>query len=988
MIVLGAKTDYSFLRGFGTPKQWLARCKEIGVTAFGLADYCSTWGHAPFREAFKGSGIKLLYGVQLPVVSFLDKDPRHSLVTLYAKDDLAELYRLTSLAQKQTYYRARLTWTQLKEFGGYIVINELLRKHARVVKTLDSERTFMGHGTSSSEQLAEFRGVPDYSPRFPAADDRVGFNIFQTISSGQRIGEVENVGIHMLRESELKRVYDDIPGDWIAAAQRIADTCTADIPEASLLDMGIEDKAGTLRKMALDGAPGKIPTYTDEDGSILLADEYAERLDRELAVIADKHFEDYFFFVTDICRWADERMFVGPGRGSAGGSLLCYLLGITTVDPLKFGTMFERFIDVTRPDLPDIDIDFPDSRRDEVFEYMKQKYGSDCFARLGTLTELGGKSALNAVARATDVPFDAAREIGKWTEGAGQGVVLTPAWVFENVEEILPVLERHPTLRLATVIDGHVSHHGVHASGVVVTNKPVSNFGTVDREGILSMDMRVAEKQGFVKMDVLGLKTLSVIQECCDLVGIDPRTLRDLDWNDFEVFDRVFNADHVTGIFQFEGHAVRSLMKGVKVDKFDDLCALTSLARPGPLVGGAAGQWVKARRGDIEVTEFLHPALESTHGVICYQEQMMAIARDVAGFDIAGVNGMRRAVAKKDPEKLRAYRPAFVAGCQQKGMTEDRANELWEEICEFGSYAFNLAHAVAYAMLSYMTAWLKLKHPLEFAVAQLKYAADEDTAKNLLRELIEEGYQYVPFDAQKSAASWSIVEGKLYGGFDSIRGVGTKTAERFVAARATNPNNWLDKLTDAQREKVTSGVTPWHALSYFTDKYRDLYGDPSGFRCLTTPKGIKPPVYRLRDLPEAKGEYAFLGRITKKKHVDANEPERVAKRDGKKFVKDTHFINLTIEDDTGEVGATINRFKAANFQWLVDEDLTGRDFLFRGNVIEEGRRWLFLEKVIELKGVPNGRGAVDNDPVADGRDRQDDQREGSEDAGSVREAGG
>jgi hypothetical protein len=278
-----------------------------------------------------------------------------------------------------------------------------------------------------------------------------------------------------------------------------------------------------------------------------------------------------------------------------------------------------------------------------------------------------------------------------------------------------------------------------------------------------------------------------------------------------------------------------------------------------------------------------------------------------------------------------------------------QAEELWEEICEFGSYAFNLAHAVAYAMLSYMTAWLKAKHPLQFAVAQLKYAADEDDTKHLLRELIEEGFGYVPFDHAKSAASWSIVDGKLYGGFDAIRGIGIKTAERHVALREKNPTGWIEKLTEAQRAKVLGGVTPWETLSYFTDKFKGLYTDPGGFRCASTPKGIKPPVYRLRDLPEAKGEYAFLGRITSKKHVDANEPARVDKRGGKKFTKDTHFINLTIEDDTGEVGATINRFKAGQFEWLLTEDLAGRDFLFRGNVIEEGRKWLFLDKVIELK---------------------------------------
>jgi DNA polymerase III alpha subunit len=971
VIVLGAKTDYSFLRGFGTPEQWLARAKDIGVTALGIADYCSTWGHAPFRDAFKGSGIKLLFGVQVPVVGFLDKDPRHSLVTLYAKDDLSVIYKALSKAHAQTYYRPRLTWRDIVQLDGvFIVINNLLRTHVRAALSLDTDSTFVGNDGELPDHMSALPLSPvvDYSPRFPSPDDRVGFQIFQSISSGQRIGEIEQTGIHMLRSGELKaKMGSQVTTQMVENAGRLAAACNATIPEATLLDMGVEgDKTEELRKMAVEGAKRLGLFHVDYDqvpcGVEAWAEGYEERLDRELGVIAEKKFQDYFFFVAEICSWADQRMLLGPGRGSAGGSLLCYLLGITHVDPLRYGTMFDRFIDITRSDLPDIDIDFPDNRREEVFEYMKQRWGADCFARLGTLTELGGKSALNAVARAYDIPFDASREVGKWTEGAGQGVVIKPAWIFENVEEVKPILDKYPSLTAAAVIDGHVSHHGVHASGCVVTNDPVSRYGTVDREGILSMDMRVAEKQGFVKMDVLGLKTLSVIQETCDLVGMDPRDLRKLDFNDLEVFDTIFNKDAVTGIFQFDGNAVRGLMKGIKVDKFDDLCALTSLARPGPLVGGAAGKWVKARRGDEEARASIHPSLDSTYGVICYQEQMMNICRDCAGFDIPSVNGMRRAVAKKDPEKLAAYRPQFVRGMTTFFMGEAQcgdeakiavakaqAEELWEEICEFGSYAFNLAHAVAYAMLSYMTAWLKAKHPLQFAVAQLKYAADEDDTKHLLRELIEEGFGYVPFDPAKSAASWSIVDGKLYGGFDAIRGIGIKTAERHVALREKNPTGWIEKLTEAQRAKVLGGVTPWETLSYFTDKFKGLYTDPGGFRCASTPKGIKPPVYRLRDLPEAKGEYAFLGRITSKKHVDANEPARVDKRGGKKFTKDTHFINLTIEDDTGEVGATINRFKAGQFEWLLTEDLAGRDFLFRGNVIEEGRKWLFLDKVIELK---------------------------------------
>jgi DNA polymerase III alpha subunit len=961
MIVLGAHTDYSFMRGFGTPEQWLERCKATGVRALGLADYCSTWGHLPFRDAFKDSGIKLLYGVQLPVVSFLDKDARYSLVTLIAKESTDELYAAATLAHAQTYYRPRLMWRQIAELKDcFVIVNELMLSHRKAVPDF----AYIGHKHLLPDHLPNNERVVDYGPCYPAPEDHAGFELFQAISENHRIGEIINDKFHLLREGERNATFKDINEAMLANMTNIASLCSAEPPRGKLIDMGVTgDKTERLRRLAMEGA-NDLCLSTHDGFQLRLPREYQDRLELELQVIHDKEFEDYFFFVHDIVSWAKERMFVGPGRGSAGGSLLCFLLGITTIDPIKFGTLFERFIDVTRSDLPDIDIDFPDIRREEVFAYLKQKYGAEHFARLGSYTTLGGKSAINDTARAFGVPFEPARELGKWTEGAGQGMVISPAWVFENVEEAKPILERFPALRNATLIDGHVRGHGVHASGVVITTDPVAKYGTVDREGVISMDYRDAENIGLVKLDALGLRTLSVIQETCDLVGINPATLYDLTWDDQEVFDTIFNGDRVTGIFQFEGHATRTLMKQIRVDNFNDLAALGALSRPGPLLGGAAREWVQARNGETVVGDVLHPSLEETYGTITYQEQFMWIARDIAGFDIAQVNGMRRAVAKKDPEKLRSYRDAFIGGAsaylaRKRGFAVDDAgfiacvddaSELWENICEFGSYAFNKAHAVAYGMISYMTAWLKTKHPLEFGVAMLRHSVDDDQAKQLLRELVEQGARYVEFDVEKSDATWSIVDGVLYGGFDTIRGIGLPTAKRLVDLRARKGDGFISALTDAQRERILKRETRWASLSYFKDTYGDLYNDPGKWISETTPKGIRPPILRISDIPDAKGGYGFLGRIISRKVVDDDAPDRVEKRGGQKRGKDRHFINLTVEDDTGEISGTINRFKFEQFKWLAEDDVAGKDFLFRANIIESGRRWVFFDNVVQIKG--------------------------------------
>ncbi len=980
MITLGARTDFSFMRGYGTAKQWLERCEEIGVDALAITDYCSTWGHVGFYEAFKKSKTKLIYGVQLPVVAVLEKDASHDLVTLLAKnrDGLEAIYRALAVAQEQMYYRPRLTWEQVAKLAKdcFVIVNECSIgriDHIRKVKGV-----MVGARPDRDRMVAlvrsgDFPVVPCVAPVVPKVEDRALYQLMQAVSNSQRVGEVEGSVHPLMRrtdyEGAMRACGVEPLGEWFDLAARIAGECNVEFPQATKIKIAKDQKAAQklLVDQCFEGAKRLGVLLADGKGH---ATEYGKRLERELAVIKEKQFEDYFLFVGELVRWAKERMFVGPGRGSSGGSLLCYLLGITTIDPIKYGTLFERFIDITRPDWPDIDVDFPDVRRDEVYEFLHKRYGKDHVARLGTISEFGGKSAVNDTAKATGVKFDIARELGKVIEGyvvSGQQVS-TLKTIFEKDKMAKSIVDQYPTLGLAARIEDHARHHGVHAAGVVVTNEPVSSFGAVDKHGTIAMDMKMAEKIGMIKMDVLGLRTLSVIQDVCDQVKIKPSTLYDLDFlkGDKKVWD-VFNKDRVTGIFQFEGHAVRQLMKQIKMEQFNDLAALTSLARPGPLSGGAAALWVDRRAGEIK-WDYKHPSLkphtESTFGTIVYQEQAMSIVRDLGGFDEPAVNGFRRAIGKKLPEQLRTYREQFLAGCKtwhERGtmvvpldrapIPDEIAADLWDEMCEFGSYAFNLAHAVAYSMISYMAAHLKAYHPLEFAVANLRNASDADQGKALLRELAEEGFEYVPFDPQRSAASWSIIDGKIVGGFDSVVGIGPKTAQLLLEKREAGGKKWLDKLTDSQRDKLTrADNTPWHQLTYFQRTYAKLYSDPENYISTVTPVGITPPVYLIKDIPAVKGKYRFLGRIVRKMVKDKNSPEQVAKRSGEKWTKQPYYVSLIFADDTGEIGTTINYLKYDSFKWLLDSPFEGKDFLVKGDNIrgDGGMRWLFIDAIYEI----------------------------------------
>jgi DNA polymerase III alpha subunit len=892
MIHLDAKTGYSFMRGFGTPNQWYERAKELGENKLGICDYASVWGHVPFAEIF---GENLLLGVQIPVCRALEKDPRHGLVSLIAKSDVSVLYSALSLAHEQTYYRPRLTWKQVRGLADdcFILLNECALED---IQYWDDEIGYVALPPRLSlmhRLVDEYKCVATGSPVYPSPGDREGFELVQAISDKGRIGEIGGGGSFLMKKGEYDAALSNIgiasQDKWFANAEEIAASCTATISRSSLPKID----GPSLEVLTVQGAKNRKIN--------IRSGPYADRLAREFEVIGSQGFEDYFLMVADVVSWAKQRMLVGPGRGSSGGSLVCYLLGITEVDPLVHNTLFERFLDPGRSDLPDIDIDFPDTRREEVFEYLRNKYGAARVARLGTVSKFGGKSAINDTCRAYNIPYTVMRDVAKaYEDGPLSEFFRNPP------DHIKGTLDEYPLIAQAALLEDHPRHSGVHAAGVCISADDVHRYGSLDRNGIISLDLKNAEQVGMLKLDALGLRTLSLLQDCCLLTGTSD--LYRLRTDDPHVYS-VCNEDRVTGVFQFEGHAVRQLMKQMPVEYFDDLCALTSLARPGPLYGGAADLYIKRRSGEESIPGEIHPCTESTFGLIIFQEQAMQIVKDVGGLDDAEVNAFRKAVGKKDPAALATYAQYFVG-----------KEDLWDEICEFGGYAFNKSHAVAYSLLSYYCAYFKAHHPLEFALAQLRNGMDEDKAKDLLRELEADGHEFIPFDPHISESTWSIQDGKLIGGFDSVKGIGKKTAEKMVSLRTHKL--WLLDLTDSQRKKVTADYnTPWDDLSRMRKKYANIYDDCRSHRSSALPSGIVGPVMRIADLPGSKGTYTFLGRLKKRQLRETNG----------------EFCNLFFEDDTGEVGCTIARRKWPGFKWLLEEEYDGADFVVKGTKVRRRR---------------------------------------------------
>jgi DNA polymerase III alpha subunit len=935
MIHLNCRTSYSFMRGYGDVAQWNERAKTLGAQ-YAVADYCSTWGHVLFAGH---AGL----GVQLPIVSVLAKEPAHSLGTILAHDQegLEALYELFTLAQGQMYYRPRVTWEQVKEFmegHGSLIVDVINPVELSAWSKVGFGCLGIGISGSSFNDAAakEFPAVIAPGAQYPSSDDRKAWEAVRAAGRNHRQGEYDGSGTHMLSRADMDVVLRsrnfDVARLWDATEEMASNVRNVKLPQAELIkpvDLPL------LHKMLEKGVESRF-------GQEAMPLEYEERLAHELKIIRGKDFEDYFRFVADVVQWSKRRFLVGPGRGSSGGSLVCFLLGITDVDPLVHGTMFARFIDPGRADLPDIDVDFPDVRRDDVFAYLREKYGEDRVAKLGTISRWHAASAINDVTRTGEIDRDDARKLKERAEVLDHKLSIT----VDIDADAKAIADRNPGVAIACDMEGKPRHSGVHAAGVVLAEQTLTRFGVVDAKGVLSLDLEGAEAVGLLKFDALGLRTLAVVQACMEMGGLEPNDyhniLSDLGsggTTNPKVW-QLFQDDRVTGIFQFEGHSVRELAKKVKVDRFSDLCALTSLARPGPLYSGQADKWCAMRNGDVEpeyLSEKLIDVTAETFGQIVYQEQAMELTRVLAGFDDVMINRFRKGMGKKVPEIMAELRDKFVDGYRNvaddhSAECADKASAIFDMLEEYSGYAFNKSHAVAYSMLTYVCAWLKAEYPMEFVCAQLKSQADDSKTKALLRDLNAEGYQYVPFDLEKSVEDWSIIDGKVYGGFTAVRGIGPRTARACLDRRHADPEGWTLSLTAAQRNRLLSPYnTPWHDLTRLTETYGHLYKEP----WLANVR--KGSILQLDEIPEEKGSYCFIGKLVK-----------AVKREKADSGKDNWFINLYFEDDSGETGCTINRFKAAGFQYLLEEDALNKDYLVRADIINSGRKWFFLSKLKEL----------------------------------------
>lgn len=660
------------------------------------------------------------------------------------------------------------------------------------------------------------------------------------------------------------------------------------LPKAPIIQLEGDLLAQVLegKKYRLDA--GHIKRWTEV---------YEQRLQRELELIREKSFESYFLVVGDLVRWAKERMLVGPGRGSSAGSLVCFLLQITEVDPLPHHLLFERFIDVNRADLPDIDIDFSDRQRDTVFEYLAAKYGSDNVARLGNISTLKPRSVIAECGKKLGIPVYATYPVLNSLIEYSSGDSRYGNSLEDTLQQTAPgkkFLVDYPEAAVIRAAEGHAWHTSVHAAGVLVGNEPITNYCVV-RDGIAQLDKPDSEKLNLLKIDALGLRTLGVIE---DSGVVTSRELYDLTTDDPKAF-AVVNDRKFAGVFQFEGAAQRRVSGQIPVTSFQQLDHITALARPGPLGGGATNTYINRLCGR-EPLEYKHPSmaeyLGETMGVVIYQEQVMRIVRELGQFSWSETSTIRKAMSgRKGVEYFNQQRIKFVAGAAKQGIDEKSAVEIWDEICSFGAWGMNKSHTFAYSVISYWCAWMKAYHPLEYAAALLRNAKDDVQVIETLRELVAEGVPYVPFDAQRSEIDWRVKDGTLYGGFTALDGIGPATASAMVERR-----NGAG-LTEKDKTKLKKARAKFADLQEAHTIWGPLYEHPEAH-------GINGPVLQFTELKDRQNA-VVIAKVVRRERRDENETIRRARRGGKDYDgPNSLFLDLFVVDDsvTKPVLARIN----------------------------------------------------------------------------------
>lgn len=803
------------------------------MSAMAITDHGTMAGVVKFYKTALNAGIRPIIGAELYVApgSRFDKTGGAKLttyhITLLVKNEIGyrNLLVLCSKAhQEGFYYRPRIDRELIENYHeGLIVLSgclkgeipqallagrrdqaeSLISFYSDLMGKDDFYLEIMDHGLPEQKQvnsqlveLSRRTGVPLVATNdchYILKEDALSQEILLCIQTGRKMEEKNRLKLsseefYLKSAAEMDVMFKEVP-DAITNTAIIAERCNFEI------EFGVD----LLPQFT--PPPGKIPKrYLRELCEEAIERRYGEnsaqireRLDHELKVIEGKKFVSYFLIVWDLIRHAKEtKIPVGPGRGSAAGSLVAYLLGITDIDPFRHDLLFERFLNPNRTTMPDIDIDISDQGRSDLIQYTTEKYGADHVAQLITFGSMKARAVIRDVGRVLGMPYADVDKIAKLIP-PGPKVTLKKAF---NVEPKLQKLyESDDRLKnlfdISFKLEGISRHAGTHAAGVLISRNPlIENVPLClgkDDEVITQFDMYDSEEVGLLKMDFLGLRTLSVIQGTIDLIEETSGKLVQLEnipLDDPETFQLLSKANTL-GVFQLEGSGMRDLSTRIGLKCFDDVLALVALFRPGPM--HMLEDYISRKHGKVKIryaNHMLEPILKDTYGVMLYQEQVMLIANRLAGFTLAKADTLRQAMAKKKADKMAQLGEAFIRGAQERGIKKDLAERIFQDMSRFAEYGFNKSHSAAYAMIAYRTAYLKAHYPREFMASLLTSEINNmDKMMTYVAECREMGIDVLPPDINESQANFTVVGDNIRFGLNAIKNVGKGAVESILESR-------------------------------------------------------------------------------------------------------------------------------------------------------------------------------------------------------------
>ena len=842
-IHLHTHSEYSILDSSCKISALLDRAAEDGMDALALTDHGVMSGVVKFYRQATKRGIKPILGCEVYVAPGDRRDrstrsgDRYYHLVLLAENEVGYRNLLQVVSRAHTegfYYRPRADKEILREHAEGLIalsacesgeIPRMLKanRHDDAVGAAQELQSIFGednffieiqhHGTERDlklrAQLIELARSLDMplvatnDIHYLSPDDRLAHEVLLNIRANKTLNDPDHrtfdgQGFHFRTTAEMQDLFSDVP-DALENTRKIADRCHVEldfgrvmIPPYDLPD-GRTDPGAYLRELTYAGAADRYPEINQT---------IRDRLDYELSVIAKMEYATYFLIVWDFIHYAHQHEIpVGPGRGSAAGSLVAYCLGITNVDALKYNLIFERFLNPDRISMPDFDIDFCIKGRDQVIDYVRDKYGGRAWweriAQIATYDRMAARSVVRDVGRVLGVPYSTTDRIAKmvpfgWKLKVATERVAELRTLYETDEEIRQIID------IGLRLEGLTRNTSTHAAGVVIAPDALANHVPLLRLGeeefVTQFDMVDIEAIGLLKFDFLGLRNLTLIDSTCkslrEHAGVD-LDVNKIPLDDAKTFELI-SAGKTAGIFQLESSGMTSLICKVKPDRIDDLIALLALYRPGPLESGMTDQYVERRRGAEEVTyphEDLREVLEDTYGLPIYQDQLMLMAQHLAGFTLAEADILRKAMGKKNPEMMASLRQKFVAGCVERGRAETLANSTFDDMEKFSRYGFNKSHTTAYAFISYWTAYLKAHYPEHFMASLLtSVQGDSDKVAEYISECREMDIEVLPPDICESFADFAPIDAHhIRFGFGAVKHVGRNAIAAIIEARKDGP---------------------------------------------------------------------------------------------------------------------------------------------------------------------------------------------------------